>query len=273
MTCLLRRKKVNEKLASIEKSLPSGFQIENLYSTDEHLSEMFSSLAREMIVAILAVILVCSLGLSLINALIIALAIPISMAISLLTAPVFGVTFNQLTIYGLIVVLGILVDDAVVVNDNIDRHVQLGQPINYAAIRGSEEVRTSIVTATLATICTFLPTAFMQGMLGQFARPLPIIVCVSMLASMVMSLTIIPIFRLWHGQRAKLKGKEDDDNDDQAPGLLGNQIRKFINWYANIFMPKILEKPVKAVLISAVVTVFAYSLVAFYTNTAFSNGR
>ncbi len=256
------QKKVNAKLDSLEKSLPSGLQIESLYSTDEHLSEMFSSLAREMIVAILAVILVCSLGLSLINALIIALAIPISMAISLLLAPVFGVTFNQLTIYGLIVVLGILVDDAVVVNDNIDRHVQLGQPINYAAIRGSEEVRTSIVTATLATICTFLPTAFMQGMLGQFARPLPIIVCISMLASMVMSLTIIPIFRLWHGKRAQLKGKEDD-NDDQAPGLLGNQIRNLINWYANIFMPKILQKPLKAVLISALVTVFAYSLVAF----------
>ena len=256
------QKKVNDKLAGFEKSLPAGLQYENLYSADEHLSEMFSGLAREMIAAILAVIFVCSLGLSLINALIIALAIPISMAISLLAAPVFDVTFNQLTIFGLIVVLGILVDDAVVVNDNIERHVHLGMPIEKAAIRGSKEVFTSIVTATLATICTFLPTAFMQGMLGQFTRPLPIIVCVSMLASMVMSLTIIPIFRQWHGQRARFKGKATGAADGKAPGLLGKQISKLINWYADKYMPRILKKPVKAVLLSALVTVLAYSLVA-----------
>ncbi|HWQ89532.1 MAG TPA: efflux RND transporter permease subunit [Desulfitobacteriaceae bacterium] len=255
------QKKVNDKLAGFEKSMPAGLQYENLYSADEHLSQMFSGLAREMVVAILAVIFVCSLGLSLINALIIALAIPISMAISLLAAPLFDVTFNQLTIFGLIVVLGILVDDAVVVNDNIERHVHLGMPIAEAAIRGSKEVFTSIVTATLATICTFLPTAFMQGMLGQFTRPLPIIVCVSMLASMVMSLTIIPIFRQWHGQRAKLKGKAEGAADGKAPGLLGKQISKLINWYADKYMPRILKKPVKAVLLSALVTVLAYSLV------------
>jgi multidrug efflux pump subunit AcrB len=266
------QKKVNEKLAGFEKSLPAGLQYENLYSADEHLSEMFSGLAREMIAAILAVIFVCSLGLSLINALIIALAIPISMAISLLAAPAFDVTFNQLTIFGLIVVLGILVDDAVVVNDNIERHVHLGMPIAEAAIRGSKEVFTSIVTATLATICTFLPTAFMQGMLGQFTRPLPIIVCVSMLASMVMSLTIIPIFRQWHGQRAGLeraglirkgaKATAAPAADNKAPGLLGKQISRLINWYADQYMPRILKKPVQAVLLSALITVLAYSLAA-----------
>jgi multidrug efflux pump subunit AcrB len=270
------QKKVNDKLAAFEKSLPAGLQYENLYSADEHLREMFFRLAREMLAAILAVIFICSLGLSLVNALIIALAIPISMAISLLAAPIFDVTFNQLTIFGLIVVLGILVDDAVVVNDNIERHLQIGQPVDEAAIRGSKEVFTSIVTATLATICTFLPTAYMQGMLGHFIRPLPVIVCVSMLASMVMSLTIIPIFRQWHGRRGGLeraglirkglirkgaKATEADAADDKSPGLLGKQISRLINWYADKYMPRILKKPVQAVLLSAFVTILAYSLV------------
>ena len=257
------QKKVDDKLVSFKQSMPSWLQVENLYSTDEHLSEMFFNLERELLIAVLAVIVVCSLGLYLTNALIIALAIPISMAISLMAAPIFDVTFNQLTIFALIVVLGILVDDAVVVNDNIDRHaIQLGHPIDEAAIRGAKEVFTPILTATLATICTFLPTAFMPGMLGQFSRPLPIIVCVSMIASMVMSLTVIPIFRQWHGKRLALTGKEDDDKV-KAPGILGNQIRKLTNWYADKFMTRILKRPLKAVLISAVITVFAYSLVAF----------
>jgi|GEM_PF-642494 Cation/multidrug efflux pump len=256
------QKKVDAKLASFEKSMPAGLQVENLYSTDEHLSEMFASLERELLIAVLAVIFVCSLGLSLSIALIIALAIPISMAISLMAAPMFGVTFNQLTIYGLIVVLGILVDDAVVVNDNIDRHaLNLGQPIEYAAIIGSTEVLTPIITATLATICTFLPTAFLPGMLGQFARPLPVIVCIAMFASMAVSLTIIPIFRLWHGKRVRLTGNKDDR--DRASGFAGNQIRSLTNWYADKLMPEILNQPLKAVLLSALITVLAYSLVAF----------
>jgi len=259
------QKKVDEKLVSFAETLPLGLQVENLYSADEHLSDLFSNLAKELIISLLAVILVCSLGLSLMSALMIALAIPISMATSLLLAPVFGVTFNQLTIFGLIVVLGILVDDAVVVNDNIDRHfVQLHEPVDTAAIMGTKEVFISIVTATLATLCTFLPTAFMQGMIGQFSRPLPVIVCIAMLASMVMSLTIIPIYRQWHGKRAELQGKHEDLEDESStPGLLGNQIRRLTNWYAIEFMPIILEKPVKAVLLSALVTVMAYSLVAF----------
>ena len=258
------QKKIDDKLESLRKSLPTGIQVENLYSTNEHLSDMFTNLSREMVVALLAVIIVCSLGLSLVNALMIALAIPISLAISLLIAPVFGVTFNQMTIFGLIVVMGILVDDAVVVNDNIDRHVvQLGKSIDVAAINGTKEVRTSIVTATLATLCTFIPVAFMQGMLGQFSRPLPVIVCISMLASLVMSLTIIPIYRQWHGKRMALMGKEEvEKNKIKAPGLLGNQIRELTNWYADKFMPIILRKPLKAFLISTLVTVIAYSLIA-----------
>lgn len=254
------QKKVGEKLESLKKSLPSGIQFESIYSTNERLDQMFSRLESEMIIAIASVLIICSLGLSFIDSLIVAFAIPISMAVSLMIAPMFGVTFNQMTIYALIVVLGILVDDAVVVNDNIDRHIlELNQSVDEAAINGPTEVLTSILTATLATICTFVPIAFLPGATGQFARPLPVIVSIAMIASMLISLTIIPIFRQWYGKRQK---KEKEDTNKPA-GLLGKQIKIITNLYANKFMPKILNNPLKSVSIAILITLSAYSLMAF----------
>lgn len=254
------QKNVTEKIESFKNSLPSGIQFENVYSANERLGELFSNLSHEMIVAIVSVLLICSLGLSIVDSLIVAFAIPISMSVGLMMAPAFGVTFNQITIYGLIVVLGILVDDAVVVNDNIDRHMlELNEPINEAVINGPKEVFTSILTATLATICTFIPIAFLPGMTGEFARPLPVVVTFAMIASMFMSLTIIPIFRQWHGKKYKIK----DEDKNKPAGFLGKQIKMITNIYVNKFMPKILKSPSKFVIIAILITLVSYSLMLF----------
>jgi len=253
------QKRVTEKIETFKKSLPKGVKFESIYSTNERLDEMFTSLLHETISAIASVLIVCSLGLSFNTSLMIALAIPISMSISLMLAPIFGVTFNQITVYALIVVLGILVDDAVVVNDNIDRHITvLGESVAEASINGAKEVFTSILTATLATIASFLPIAFLPGNTGEFARPLPIIVCTAMIASMVMALTIIPIFRTWHGERV---GKKEEPS--KSAGFLGKQIDVIINWYTNKFMLRILDNPLKAVIVSTLITLCAYTLIVF----------
>ncbi len=253
------QKKVTEKIETFKKSLPKGIKFESVYSTDERLDDMFTNLLHEAISAIASVLIVCSLGLSFTTSLMIALAIPVSMAISLMLAPAFGVTFNQMTVFALIVVLGILVDDAVVVNDNIDRHITaLGESVDEAAINGPKEVFTSILTATLATVASFLPIAFLPGNTGEFARPLAVIVCIAMIASMAMALTIIPVFRIWHGKRV---GNKEDFS--KPAGLLGKQINKITNWYANKFMSRILENPLKAVAISTLITLCAYVLLAF----------
>jgi multidrug efflux pump subunit AcrB len=253
------QKRVTRKIETLKKSLPKGVRFENIYSTDERLDDIFTNLLHETIFAIASVLIVCSLGLSFNTSLMIALAIPISMSVSLMLAPLFGVTFNQITVFALIVALGILVDDAVVVNDNIDRHITaLGESIDEASINGPKEVFTSILTATLATIASFLPIAFLPGNTGEFARPIPVIVCIAMIASMVMALTIIPVFRIWYGKRV---GKKEDLS--KPAGLLGKQINVITNWYANKFMARILDNPLKAVTISTLITLCAYILLAF----------
>ncbi|TGV18244.1 efflux RND transporter permease subunit, partial [Mesorhizobium sp. M00.F.Ca.ET.186.01.1.1] len=164
--------------------------------------------------------------------------------------------------------LGILVDDAVVVNDNIERRLSvLGEKPLAAAVNGAKEVSISIVTATLATIASFAPLMFLNGNAGQFIRPVPAIISLTMLASMVMSLTIIPIFRQWYETRRK-SGVE---GYRKPAGLLGKQLTQLTGWYAGKLMPKILKRPLMAGMIGVLIGTAAYGLVPLTPVQLFPN--
>ncbi|GAA0137596.1 efflux RND transporter permease subunit [Paenibacillus sp. YSY-4.3] len=251
-------KLITDKLDELKGSLPSGAHFSPAFGQKEVVSKMFSELLQEMLVAITAVILVCTLGLNLMTSLIVAAAIPISIAIGMIVMPFTGITINEISIVALIIVLGILVDDAVVVNDNIERRLSvLGESPEVASIKGAKEVSVSILTATLSTIFAFAPLLFLTGDIGSFIKPLPIVISCSMFASMIMSLTIIPIFRQWHENRrrqraAKSRTVGDEANDKRnipsseetkPAGLLGKQIQSLTVWYSGTLIPKVLKKP------------------------------
>ena len=170
----------------LEKTLPEGFKLELLYAQNDTIDDMFQDLSKELIIAMIAVIVVCMLGLNLVTSSIVALAIPLSIAVGLLFLPMFDVTLNQMTVIGIIIVLSLLVDDAIVVNDNIERRLTVlkENPLD-AAVNGTKEVIISIITATLATISAFLPLMFLPGDMGKFIKPIPLVIIVALLASMV----------------------------------------------------------------------------------------
>lgn len=262
------QKRVDEMMLTLDKSLPAGAERHSIYSQNERVDELFSDLTREMIIAVIAVLLVCTLGLNLITSFVVALAIPISLAVGLLFLPSLGITMNMISIVSLIIVLGILVDDAVVVNDNIERRLSvLGEKPLAAAVNGAKEVSISIVTATLATIASFAPLMFLNGNAGQFIRPVPAIISLTMLASMVMSLTIIPIFRQWYETRRK-SGVE---GYRKPAGLLGKQLTQLTGWYAGKLMPKILKRPLMAGMIGVLIGTAAYGLVPLTPVQLFPN--
>ncbi|SFG11721.1 Multidrug efflux pump subunit AcrB [Desulfotomaculum arcticum] len=251
---------VDNMLEALKKTLPPWASVEPVYAQSESAKTLYDSLKKEMIIAIVAVLFVCTLGLNLITSVIIAFAIPISMAVGLIFLPPLGITLNTMSIFALIIVLGILVDDAVVVNDNIERHLfALKEPPFAAAVNGTREVSISILTATMATVCSFGPLYFLPGGTGEFIRPLPVVVALTMLASMVMSLTVVPIFRQWYEERRRGKsaGKE------KPAGLLGRQLNSLAGWYGNKLMPVLLERPLKTCLTGVLIGTLAYGLVAF----------
>jgi multidrug efflux pump subunit AcrB len=254
---------VNAKVAFLKKTLPTYAKLDSIYSQNEQVHELFSDLGREMLIAIASVLLVCTLGLNLTTSFVVALAIPISLAIGLIFLPGLNITLNQMSIVGLIIVLGILVDDAVVVNDNIERRLSvLKEAPALAAVKGAQEVSISILTATLATIASFAPLMFLQGNAGQFIRPIPIIITLTMLASMLMSLTIIPIFRQWREKRVQQRQKQDK-RGRKATGLLGKQLTALTSWYANTLMPRMLKRPLFVGLCGVLIGTAAYGFIPF----------
>lgn len=262
------QKRVDEMMVTLDKTLPAGAERHSIYSQNERVDELFSDLTREMMIAIVAVLVVCALGLNLITSLVVAMAIPISLAVGLMFLPSLGISLNMISIVSLIIVLGILVDDAVVVNDNIERRLSvLGEKPIAAAVNGAKEVSISITTATLATIASFAPLMFLTGNVGQFIRPVPVIISMTMLASMVMSLTIIPIFRQWYEQRRKA-GVE---GYRKPAGLLGKQLLQLTKWYASKFMPKILKRPLLAGMIGVLIGTAAYGLIPLTPVELFPN--
>ncbi|MDF2725407.1 MAG: multidrug transporter, partial [Paenibacillus sp.] len=243
---------VNEKMDKLAPSLPGQFAVQSLFAQKDRVNELFASLSKELLIAVAAVILICTLGLNLLTSATVALAIPFSIGLGFIFLPVLGITLNQISIVGLIIVLGLLVDDAVVVNDNIERRMSaLGESPDEAAINGTKEVAISILTATLATIAAFAPLLFLQGDVGTFIKPIPTVVSLTMLASMVMSLTIIPIFRGWYEYKPK------------PSGFLGKQFQAITNLYAGRWMVKVLERPLITGLAGLLIGTAAYSLALF----------
>jgi multidrug efflux pump subunit AcrB len=202
------QKRIDSKVGELQKSLPAEVQLVSLFTQKESLDHLFRDLGQELLIGIAVVIVVCSLGLSFGTSWIVALAIPVSITVGFIPVEMLGIDLNQITIVGIVIVLGILVDDAIVVNDNIQRRLQLGDSPAKASLYGSRDVAISILTATICTAAAFLPLLFLEGNIGSFIRPLPVVISLTLAASMAMSLTIIPIFRQWVGERALHKAQK-----------------------------------------------------------------
>ena len=251
-------KSINDKLQELSAGLPEGVHFTPTFEQISLIDKMLKHLTTEMIIAIIAVVFVCMLGLPLLTALFVALAIPISIAVGLIFVELTGITLNEISFVGLIIVLGILVDDAIVVNDNIERRLRvLGESPATASIMGAKEVSVSILTATLSTIFAFTPLLFLSGDVGAFIRPIPIVIGFTMLASMAMSLTIIPIFRQWHEERRKTRKK---NNGNLPEGLLGKQFQQVTKFYAHKLLPRLIEKPLRTAVIGLMIGSASFAL-------------
>ncbi len=125
--------------------------------------------------------------------LIVALAIPTSIIATFLVLYSLGFTLNTMTLMGLSLAVGILVDDSIVVLENIYRHLQMGETPQEAAINGRGEIGLAAVTITLVDVVVFLPVAFMGGIVGQFFRSFGITVATATLFSLLMSFTLAPM--------------------------------------------------------------------------------
>lgn len=247
------QERVNEIVESEIGDL-DGFELDPYYEQAKAVDAIFSSLTREFIIAIIAVIAVTTIGLTFSGSIIVSLAIPLSFLLALIPLRFTGVDLNQISIIGAIIALGILVDDAIVVNDNILRRYRKGDSAMLGAVRGTREVWGSIVTSTLAVVFAFLPLTLLSGANGNFIRALPTVLALSVLASMVISLTLVPIaqYRL---NRKKVKVSK------REPGWLGGPLNRLTNFYADRLLPSVAKRPWTFGIVGFVITTALYGLI------------
>ena len=139
-------------------------------------------------------------------ALAVAVGIPISFLGGLLLAGAMGVTLNMITMFALIVVLGMVVDDAIVVGENIYRRIEEGEDPHTAAVNGTLEVGPAVLATIITSIAAFLPILMLQGQTGLFMRPMPLVVTFCLLASLVEAFTILPV-HVAHWAKAHVGGE------------------------------------------------------------------
>ncbi len=180
-------------LDAFEKSLPPNIALVKTFDQAENVSRRLSGLGIDFMIAI-ALVMITLLPLGYRASLIVMIAIPLSLALALVSLNALGYSLNQLSIVGLVVALGLLVDDSIVVVENIERWLREGHGKRQAAIEATKQIALAVVGCTATLMVAFMPLAFMPEASGEFIRSLALAVISSVFASMIVSLTVVPFF-------------------------------------------------------------------------------
>ncbi|EYF03799.1 efflux RND transporter permease subunit [Chondromyces apiculatus] len=184
---------VREKVAEIQKSLPEGMKVEVLFDTTTFIEESVHHIELEIGLALILTALVCWLFLgSLSSTLNVVLAIPMSLLGTVAVIYFLGFTLNTFTLLGLSLAVGLVVDDAVMVMENIYRHAEMGKPRARAAAEGTKEITFAALAATLAVVAIFLPVIFMEGVIGRFFFQFGVTLSIAVMLSYFEAITLAP---------------------------------------------------------------------------------
>src|SRR5580692_1957494 len=185
---------VREALTEIRKVMPSGVTIKPIFDQSIFVNAALSSVKMGglMAAALTALMILLFLGNWRLTLIILA-AIPLSILFATLILYVSGQTLNTMTLGGFALAVGILVDDGTVVIENIERHLQLGDPLELAIITGREEVGFATMLSSLCICIVFVPIFLLEGTAKYLFSPLSLAVCISLMASFVLSFTLVPI--------------------------------------------------------------------------------
>jgi HAE1 family hydrophobic/amphiphilic exporter-1 len=224
--------KVKERIDNeIRPNLPPGLELN--ISTDDSIfiKEMIKSLLNHIVEGTLLAALVVFIFLqSIRSTLIISIAIPISLFGSIAVMYFLNYTFNSMTLLALILLIGVVVDDAIVVLENIFRHQNIEKNKTDAAINGSREVVFAVIASSLALVSIFSPVIYMDGIIGKFFESFAVVVTVGILVSLIVSLTLTPMLCSRYLGREKKSKSKLITLLDQSFNKLENNYRYILKW-------------------------------------------
>jgi multidrug efflux pump subunit AcrB len=186
----------HEALAKVDalrgQIIPSDVTVTVTRNYGETAKEKSNELLEHMLIATISVIILIALALGAREAIVVAVAVPVTLALTLFINYLYGYTLNRVTLFALIFSIGILVDDAIVVVENIHRHYKHHGPGVNQAVKAVDEVGNPTILATWTVIAALLPMAFVSGLMGPYMRPIPVGASAAMLFSLLVAFIVSP---------------------------------------------------------------------------------
>ena len=182
------------RLDELARTLPAGVRVDVVKNSGERVEASVANVEEALFIGALLTVLVVFLFLnSWRSTVITGLALPVSVLASFIAVLVFGFTLNTMSLMGLSLAIGILIDDAIVVRENIVRHIEMGKDHFTAAREGTDEIGLAVAATTFSIVSVFIPIAFISGIAGQWFKPFALTIACSVLVSLFVSFSLDPM--------------------------------------------------------------------------------
>lgn len=252
--------KIIDKVEHLKKTLiPTDVHVEVTRNYGETASHKVGELLLHLGIAIIAVTILVILAMGWRGGLVVFFSVPLTFALTLFAYYLLGYTLNRITLFALVFVVGIVVDDSIIIAENMHRHFKMKRlPFKQAAIYAINEVGNPTILATFTVIAAILPMAFVSGMMGPYMSPMPIGASIAMLLSLFVALTVTPYLG-YH----LLQEKEEQDHKHEE-GMETSFIYKIYN---KLERPLLESSSKRRILLAVTVVLLFGSVLMFFTKS------
>ncbi len=255
---------IKKQIPDLEKKLGSNAQITIVSDQAPPIQTSINELVREGLTgAGFAILVILLFLLSIRSTLVTAVSIPLSVVIALIGLWAGNFSLNLLTLGGLTIAIGRVVDDSIVVLENIYRHLYSGEDKRTAVLLGVREVAGAITASTITTVAVFLPIAFTSGIVGEFFQPFSLAVTIALLASLFVALTIIPVLAYWFMKEPKQRAGKPRDLHGRPFFLEGVYVA---------ILRGVTKIPIIPILLALLILVGSFRLIPLLPTNLYGNG-
>ncbi|MSZ23033.1 MAG: MMPL family transporter, partial [Actinobacteria bacterium] len=259
---------VEEKIAELKEKL-GDVTVVTIFDQAPFVEKSLENLTVEGLLGLgFAILIILVFLLSIRSTIVTAISIPTSVLVTFIGLNQFGFSLNILTLSALTIAIGRVVDDSIVVIENINRHLSYGEPKKDAILNAVKEVSGAITAATITTVAVFLPIALVTGLIGEIFRPFAFTFTIALVASLFVSLTIVPVLAYWFLKSPAEKAMEQGQSLEvfAAEARQAEEAKERKSWLQRGYLPILTwtqKRPVITVTASFLVLVFTFGLVPF----------
>ncbi|NOZ67793.1 MAG: efflux RND transporter permease subunit [Deferribacteres bacterium] len=252
--------KVDEILRRLRPGWPEGTQITKVMDKAKDIRQMVADLENNILSGLILVIVVILFALGVRNAVLVSLSIPFSMFLSFIVLSALDITLNMVVLFSLTLALGMLVDNAIVIVENIYRYMEQGVPRIQAAMRATSEVAYPVIGSTLTTLAAFSPMLFWPGIMGEFMGYLPITLIITLSSSLFVAMVINPALAAFFMKTRRPPEQQLSADEAVAAGERPIQIKGPVLTLYSRFLRGALRHRVSVLLISFAVMILLYQV-------------